>query len=349
MCPGDFPIDARPRSSGPVVAISRTVEPRGTAGTRAAWTATRATGVTAFALLLASGAEAQQQQQLSHKVMGTLGLQAGSQADTGIYAIDQVLFYDAHDLIDRNGNSLPVGLNANAVGNMFGVAATFLVVPLATYTTTAVGVPVSWTSVNTQEPEASLDRFGLGDLFLQPLQLGWRTGPVDIIVGYALYIPTGHLEPGGQDGVGNGYLTHEPSAGGTLFLGDRHRWTVSALASVDVNGRMRGIDVTRGATLQVQGGVGATLFPMFDVGVAASGLWQLTDDSGTALPEPLHGARDRIYAAGPEVSVTIAPIRARCTLRYEHDFLALSRPQGQVFFFGITGLLWDPQPRPAVP
>ena len=296
-----------------------------------------------FALLLAPGAGAQQQQQLSHKVMGTLGLQAGSQADTGIYAIYQVLFYDAHDLIDRHGNSLPVGLKANAVGNMFGVAATFLVVPFATYTTTAVGVPVSWTSVNTDAPEASLDRFGLGDLFLQPLNLGWRTGRADVVVGYALYVPTGHLEPGGRDGVGNGYLTHEPSAGGTLFLDDERRWTVSALASFDVNGRMRDADFTRGATLQVQGGVGTTLFPGFDLGVAGSGLWQLTDDSGTALPDRLRGARDRIYAAGPEVSMTIAPIRARCTMRYEHDFLALSRPEGQIFFFGITGLLWDPQ------
>ncbi len=308
-----------------------------------AWLRT-AIGAAAFALVLESVAAAQQQQ-LAHKVMGTLGLQAGSQPPEGIYAIDQLIVYDAHDLVDRSGNAIPVGLRADAVGNMFGVAATLRVAALSTYVTTAIGVPVSRVNVSTQEPEASLDRFGLGDLFLQPLELGWRTARADIVAGYAIYLPTGRVEPGGTDGVGNGYWTQEPSLGGTLFLDDRRGWNISALASLDINGRMRRVDITRGTTLQVQGGVGTTLLRIVDVGVVASGLWQLTDDSGAALPAPLRGARDRVYAAGPEIGLTIPPIRVRCTVRYEHDFLALSRPQGQIFFFGVTGLVWDPQSR----
>jgi hypothetical protein len=316
----------------------------GTVGSRAALRT--ATGAAGFTLLLAPAAAAQQQQ-LGHKVMGTVGLQAGSQASAGIYAIDQFLSYDSHDLIDRNGNSLPVGLNANAVSNMFGVSATFHMVPIATYVTTAIGVPLSWASVSTDRLEASLDHFGLADLYLQPLQLGWRTGRADVVLGYALYLPTGHFEPGAKDGLGNGYWTQEPTLGGTLFLDDRRGWNVSALASLDVNGRMRRIDITRGTTLQVQGGLGIPLLPIMDVGVVASGLWQVSDDSGSSLPALLRGARDRVYTAGAEVGATIAPIRARCTLRYEHDFLALSRPQGQVFFFSLTGLVWDLEPRGA--
>ena len=325
--------------------------PMSTSGGRACSARTAATSIAALAtlaLLLESGAAAQQKG-LAHKVLGTLGLQAGSQGSTGIYVVDQVVTYEARDLVDRNGNSLPVGLNATALGNSIGAAATFRIAPLATYVTGAVSVPLAWATVSTENPSASLDRFGLGDVYVQPLQLGWRTGRADVVIGYALYFPTGRFEPGGKGGVGNGYWTQEPSLGGTLFFDDQRAWNVSALASVDINGRMRDVDVTRGATLQVQGGVGTTPVPLLEVGVVASALWQLTDDGGTALPASLRGARDRNYAAGAEVNVKIPPIRMGCTIRYEHDFLTQSRPLGQVVFIGLTGLVWDPQARGAPP
>lgn len=60
---------------------------------------------------------------------------------------------------------------------------------------------------------------------------------------------------------------------------------VSALASYDVNSRKRGIDITRGNTLQVQGGGGFPVAKVLTMGLAGYALWQVTDDRGTALPQ----------------------------------------------------------------
>ena len=275
----------------------------GRAGKRTGRAAFAAAAVVAFVSLPGSPAFAQQQ--LSHKVLGTLGIQAGSQADPGVYAADQAVFFDASDLRNRHGQPVPIGLEARAFENMFGVAATFRVEPLSTYVSVAVAAPLAWVSLSTQDPEASLDGFGLGDMYFQPFELGWRIGMrADVVAGYALYVPTGKSEPGGNDGVGNGSLTHEAFLGGTVFLDDTRSWSVSALASFDVNDRKRGIDITRGPTMQVQGGFGATIRRVVDAGVATYGLWQVGDDHGSALPAILAGARDRAFGFGPEVGTS---------------------------------------------
>jgi hypothetical protein len=99
-------------------------------------------------------------------------------------------------------------------------------------------------------------------------------------------------------------------------------WHISELASYDLNQRKQGIDLTRGDTVQVQGGTGKTL-GIVDMGLAGYALCQVRDDRGNALPEALRGARDRAFGLGPEVDITLAPIRSRIT------FALLSRHRCQ--------------------
>jgi hypothetical protein len=317
---------------------------RDAAGFRSTVARARAVASCGALLVLLVAPDAGAQPQISHKGLGGSGLEAGSQADRGLYTINQLLLYDAHEVRDRNGSALPVGLDAHAGAVVFGASATFEVTALHTYASAAFEVPVAWSHVNTEIPQASLDRLGLGDLYVQPLLLGWKLGRADVVAGYAFYVPTGQREPGGQGGIGRGQWSHEPSLGGTLFLDDRRGWSVSALASLNFNATKRGIDITEGTTLQVQGGAGTTIARIVEAGVAAFGLWQVTDDSGSALPAPLRGARDRVYGLGPEVDVKIPPLRTTATFRYEHEFLVRSRPEGQVFFVALTLLAWKTPP-----
>jgi hypothetical protein len=276
------------------------------------------------------------QQQLGHKTLGSLGLDAGSQPEPGLYLAGRGLYYAAGELKDRNGNDIPVGLDLHAFASGFGIGAVVKLNPLSTYLSASIGGPIAHVSVSTERPEASIDRFGLGDLYVQPLKLGWRFSRGDLVVGYAFYAPTGRTEPGGLDGVGRGQWTHEFTAGGTLWLDRERTWNVSALASYDLNQRKIAIDITRGDTVQIQGGAGTRVFGFVEVGLAGYALWQVSDDSGSDLPPALRGARDRVYGLGPEVDVTVAPLRTRLTLRYEHDFGVRSRPQGQILVVGVT-------------
>jgi hypothetical protein len=280
------------------------------------------------------------QDAVGHKLLGTLGLQAGSPPPPGIYVVDRIGTYHSDELVDRSGNRLPVGLDLDALFGNVGISGTYEWKQISTYLTAAVGVPMARVSVTTSNPAASIDRFGLGDLYVQPLQLGWSTPHLDALVGYALYLPTGGHEPGGNDGIGRGYLSQEPSLGATAWFDGDRTWQLTALASYDFNLKTRDVDITRGQTLQVQGGLGKKLFGMLDLGLAAYALWQTTDDAGSALPAAVRGARDAAYGLGPEIDVTIPTIRTRLAMRYEHDVVVHSRPLGQTFLVTLTVNPW---------
>jgi hypothetical protein len=277
-------------------------------------------------------------QELGNKILGTLGLLAGSQPASGLYVADRFLRYNANDLIDSNGHRIPVGLDLDAVANAIGIQLTFRLPWRSTYVNVSLGVPAARVSLQTERPEVNIDRFGFGDLYVQPLKVGWKMSRIDIVAGYSFYAPTGRFTPQTRDGVGRGYWTHQFSLGSAVYFDRAKTWHLSGLASYDLNRRKRGIDLTRGDTVQLQGGAGKTL-GIVDVGLAGYALWQVRDDRGKDLPVPLRGARDRAFGLGPEIDITLAPVRSRITLRYCHDVLVNARPSGQVMVIGLTILM----------
>ena len=294
-------------------------------------------------VLLVTGGVARAQQDLGHKTLGTLGLDAGKLQRTGLYAADAVGAYRADDLIDRNGRLLPVGLSASALVNVFGVSGTYELPRLRTSVGATLSVPVARVSLSTEDPRASLDDFGFGDLYVQPIKLGWRPWGHDLVAGYAFYAPTGHVTPGGHGGVGTSQWTHEASAGGTVYFDRARRFRFSALASYEHHGRKLDIDITRGDNVQIQGGIGVNLARIVDLGVAGYALWQVTDDTGSALPPLLAGARDVDYGVGPELDVMMPQLRCKLTVRYTHDVYVRSRPRGEVTFIGLKVSAWQAQ------
>jgi hypothetical protein len=273
-------------------------------------------------------------QELGNKILGTLGLLAGSQPGSGVYIADRFVRYSSNELIDRNGNRIPIDLDLDALANAIGVQVTFKLPWHSAYMNASLGIPWARVNLQTDRPEANADRFGFGDVYVQPVKLGWKMSWIDIVAGYSFYAPTGRFTPMGSDGVGRGYWTHQFSLGSTLYFGRSRTWNISEYASYDLNQPKRGLDITRGDTFQVQGGAGKTL-GIVDLGLAAYGLWQVRDDRGNDVPQSLRGARDRAFGLGPEIDIRL-PIHSRITLRYCHDVAVLTRPLGQILVFGLT-------------
>ncbi|MBX6366322.1 MAG: transporter, partial [Gemmatimonadetes bacterium] len=290
-------------------------------------------------LLAVAGGAASAQQQLGQKVLGAAGINAGIQADSGLYLIDRFLRYSADRLLDREGRRVPIeGLDVDARANAIGAALTLK--PRGwPFVTVAAGVPLAKISLNSDDPRVSLDRQGLGDLIVQPLKLGWRWSGADAVAAYTFYAPTGRFEPR-RGGVGRGFWTHQFSLGGGVFRNRPRAWRASALASYDLNMRKRGIDIRRGNTIQVQGGAGVGVLRVALVGVAGYALWQVSDDRGTDVPPALRGLRTRVYALGPELNVVIPRLRLAGELRVEREFGVRARMQGQVLVAGITYQAW---------
>ena len=215
----------------------------------------------------------------------------------------------------------------------------------APYLSFALGVPLARIRVNSDDPAASVNGYGFGDLFVQPIKFGWRERHFDAVGAYMLYIPTGHFEPLSGRGPGSGYWTHQLSAGGAYYVDSARTMRGSVLASLEVNSRKRGIDIRRGDMFQVQGGAGANVMKIVTIGVAGFALWQVTPDRGTEIPPKLRGQRSRTFALGPEVQVLIPHWKTRAELRVERELAVTSRPRGRVIALGLSWVAWTPARR----
>lgn len=287
-------------------------------------------------------------QELGQRLLGTLGARAGEQPSAGLYVSDRFLYYGALTVRDRGGDPVyasdPDGPRVAAFANGFGLSATFLLDAIATYVSFGAALPFAYVAVRSDRPEASFDRAGLGDAFLQPIGLGWRFAPhVDVIARYALYVPAGIYRLGSSP-LARGQLTHQLGVGATAFFDSARRFRVSARVSYDLSHTKTDIDIRRGDVLQIQGGVGALLFDLLDVGLVGAALWQVRDDVGTDLPPGLRGARERAFGVGAEVGITVTPIAGRVTLRYLNELEARARTEGHILSLELVIQAWQPEP-----
>jgi hypothetical protein len=283
---------------------------------------------------LVLAAQTARAQQLGYKLLGSAGIDAGTLSPPGVYLIDQTLRYGANRLRGRDGNIVPIdGLDIDALGTALGVAYT-LRTSHAQYFSFAIAAPVAKVDISTDNPAASLTGYGFGDLFVQPLKLGWREGRFDVVSGYNIYVPTGKFEPRGG-GVGRGYWTHQFSLGGALYFDSTRASRMSALASYDRNTRSRNIQLHRGNMFQIQGGAGVGVAKVVTVGVASYALWQMTRDRGADIPPALRGQWSRVFGVGPELDVLIPKLGARVDARLEREFRVRSRPEGHVLSVGL--------------
>jgi len=295
----------------------------------------RATVVVLTCLLVAATAGAQD---LGHKLPGVIGLDAARIPEPGLYVVDRVVDYSADELRDRAGREIPIDdLQLRGLANGVGVSYTTRFSQTVSLTLTAAA-PVAHLSLNIHDrPEASFDRFGLTDFYIQPLRLGWRGQRFDAVASYAFYLPSGKSPLAGGQGLSSGQITHQWAGGGSLFKDQSRRVFLTALGSYDLNLRKSGIDITRGDTFQVQGGAGVSrIRQVLELGVAACALWQVRDDHGADVPALIRGARDRVFGVGPEVAVVLKPIQSQLRVRYEWDMGVRSRPQGRIFVVGFT-------------
>lgn len=273
------------------------------------------------------------------RILGTIGLDAGSQSEPGVYYGDRFIYFTADRLVGRNGQTVPIkGLDMSAFANVFGVAGTYQF-GAGPYYTAAFAVPVTGVSLRSELPPNTFDRQGLGDIFISPIKLGWRFPRLDITSSYSLYAPTNQLN---RQGLAQPQWVHQVSAGGTVFFDDERSLRLSALTSYNLYERKLNVDVTRGDSVQIQGGLGGRFFKLLDVGVAGYAFWQVAADTGSQLPAALRGISEYAVGLGPEIGLTIPPIRGKLTARYVWEIDGRSRLDGQVLMVSLSLLGWKP-------
>ena len=173
--------------------------------------------------------------------------------------------------------------------------------------------------------------FGSGDLFGEGT-LSWHPKQFDFAVGSGVWAPTGDSGPPPTTRIGAGFWTFMQTAGATWYIDEGKTWAVSALNRYEFNTEQRDTHVTPGQAYTLEWGVSKTVAKVVDLGAVGYYQQQVTTDSGTGASKQ----RDRVAAVGPEVSVAFPKQMFFASLRYNYEFMAESRAQGNAVTLTLT-------------
>jgi hypothetical protein len=275
-----------------------------------------------------------------HNLRGDFGLFSGSQPGPGWYAGVLGVNYDVDSLRDRNGDNLVTAggsLEVNAIApyawwvsdkKVFG----------GNY---SVFVSASWADNALEAPALGLSSdtgIGTGDLYVQPINLGWHTDSADFMAGLGVFAPTGRYTDGASDNTGLGMWSYELYGGTTVYLNEDRSWSFAALAFYETHSSKDDSDVKVGDILTIEGGLGKS----WANGAAALGVsyfaqWKVSEDElGKGISNP---NKHKIFGAGPELMLPIASkekFYGTLNLRYLWDFGVESNTEGNTFILMAT-------------
>lgn len=261
-------------------------------------------------------------QMAGENLLGDMGTRSGTQAAPGLYT--SLLYYRYHTGTIRNGNGDRITIDPDGAGSQtihalapvvtwvtpwkvlganYGMMA---VLPFANGSVELPGLEVS-------EPVS----WGMSDLYVVPVQLGWHTPRADILAGLGFFAPTGRYEAGASDNLGKGMWSWEASLGGTLYLDRARTLSIATTAFYEIHTDKEGEVEVGSATLQdakvgdlltLEGGVAKTFaHGAGSIGVAYYAQWKVTDDDfGADLPPVFAVEKHRVFGVGPDVTLPIA-------------------------------------------
>jgi hypothetical protein len=276
-------------------------------------------------------------------IPGFLGLQSGTQAPPGLYAGNLLWIYPTSTIKDAHGNKINQG------GNLTSTLDGILLSGVTNWKFLGAnyGAQIVLPFISNRLQFDSLDAhssLAFTDMIVSPVQLGWHRPRADFIAAYNMYLPTGKFSPGGTDNTGLGIFGNEFSVGSTLYLDDEHQWSLAGNFALEFHTAKSGTDIQVGDMATIQGGLGKTYYhkvegpiPMImNAGVDYYAQFKITGDSGSDIPPALRGYQDRVFGIGPEFNIFFPKPRLTLLARYEPEFAARVRSQGQTAVFSIV-------------
>ncbi|GJD62142.1 SphA family protein [Methylobacterium frigidaeris] len=225
--------------------------------------------------------------------------------DSGLYVREDIYFYGGRTDRTLLSGRLQLQLDTQVTANI--LRPTF-VTPWTLFGAN-VGVALSWAQPNIalkgqlQTPLGlvgdSGERFGVGDVALTPLVLGWHAGNWHTNAALVVYLPIGDYNVARTINAGNNYWGVSPQVGVTYF-DPRTGWDLSVATVYVTSWENPATRYESGDALHVDFAVGKQVSPNLKLGIVGYGLWQVSDDSGSGAR--LGPNRARVYGLGPALT-----------------------------------------------
>ncbi len=254
------------------------------------------------ASLTALAGPAARGQYLGFNAVGDVGLKSGTQPAPGFYFVTPSFYRADYDGV-RNASGASVGSNVNVNMNFLvtGVQVTTEKKILgATYGFQVLPIFID-NRITLPRPNVEKGTgMGWGDMYFQPVNLGWRTPKADFIAAYGIWAPSG------TKGRTLHFWGHEIAGGTTVYFDEKQNWHASGTAFFDMHQTRNDADIKVGNYLTLEGGTGRSFLKgAGKVGLAYAMQWKVSDDSGSGIPAISRGNRNRVYGLGPSLTMPV--------------------------------------------
>lgn len=268
------------------------------------------------------------------------GLNSGLQAPPGATYVNFFFWYPTSTFKDNNGNKAPINFKLNLIADFNLLAYTTKAKFLgATYGMT-VGVPIVSTAIDLRRLNTGISPWGLGDIYVEPVNLGWKLKKADVKVAYGFVAPTGKFDSVGTDTTTTDYWGHEITFATTAYLDKTKLTQFSFNTNWEFHQKKRHSDVKVGNNMTLEAGVGKIFVKnkgqqLIQFGGIGYAEFQLTDDTGTGVPVLTQHNKDRVFALGAELGVIWPVKKLNFLVRVLPEFGAHNRTSGVAVIFAV--------------
>jgi hypothetical protein len=175
---------------------------------------------------------------------------------------------------------------------------------------------------------------GFGDLYVQPVMLGWHQEKWDFSLYYGFYAPTGEYDKSSLANVGYGFWSHELNFA-TYYYVDKQKATALFLdMNYEYNTRKEGSDVTPGQNVGFVYGISQYLSEQLEVGINGASLFKVTGDTGSDVRNK--EASDYTHSAGAQLSYWIIKHKLNLSGRCSWEYAASGRTKGTLASLNVV-------------
>jgi len=186
-----------------------------------------------------------------------------------------------------------------------------------------------------QEVKIKDQQWGLGDLIVQPLWLGWRGKRHDLAFSYAATLPTGTYDKDNIANVGMGFCSQRLQVAAYFYPFENKTTAFMLTPTYEWNSKKIDTHIQPGQTMTIEYGIGQYVHPRVEIGLTGYNQWQITDDSGSAATDK--NVRDTISGVGTQIVYWALKDKCSFTAKFSKEYAGKDRPQG---LFGSLNFLW---------
>ena len=280
-------------------------------------------------------------QERGQYIPGTAGLNSGIQAPEGFTYANLFIWYPSTKFKDRNGDTAPLNFDLDLIADFNMFAYTTKAKFLGANVGMSVAVPIVNTPISLPNLGVNVSPTGIADIYFEPINLGWKLKQADVKAAYGFIAPTGKFDSVGTDTTTTDFWGHTVTLAGTFYLNETKLTQVSVSTNWEFHHKKRHEDLKVGNNMTLEAGVGKIFVKnqgkqLIQVGAVGYAEFQLTNDSGSAVPILTANNKDRVFAIGPEFGVILPTKKLNFMVRVLPEFGARNRTQGVTVVAGLV-------------